>query len=274
MKREEINPIKNNYSQSWSSEDAAILHALQKGKNNPIDWADVILNIFYLETNVICYWSLLDSVKKMVAKGLIIIDNECFILDPKFETELKSLDLPNDNSYGTCNIILKFLKSYPLYETKNIILPSRIISIEEFENGINRFYNHLEQNSPELMIPRMLDFDRIMLDGISADPSYGYTSENPININGSKFTSNYFINKFFESIIGYEGNLVMQEFIEKVESPNDANNYLDCYAVWYLEQREPVFLYFNRFKYSRPFLAPMGFFQHPPSIMGITEILL
>jgi hypothetical protein len=37
MKREEINPIKNNYSQSWSSEDAAILHALQKGKNNPID---------------------------------------------------------------------------------------------------------------------------------------------------------------------------------------------------------------------------------------------
>ena len=112
----------------------------------------------------------------------------------------------------------------------------------------------------------------LRLEGVSDDPRYGYSEDNPIKIGVASFyLARNYPDKYFKSITGPNGQKVIFERIKsccpfKTVNSSEENYQnvavLEIYKVTYEGLQKPVYLYINFFDEAKP-VAPKGFLPKP-----------
>ena len=112
----------------------------------------------------------------------------------------------------------------------------------------------------------------LRLEGVSDNPRYGYSENDPIKIGVSSFyLGRNYPDKYFKSITGPNGQKVIFERIKSCcpfKTVNSSEeNYenvavLEIYKVTYEGLSKPVYLYINFFDQGKP-VAPYGFLPKP-----------
>ena len=241
--------------------DAAVLMAIATSVNTPIDWKEIILNFLFYKKTVIWYQYLNESVRRLVAANFLIFDNGSFNANEELLNQYKSV-LKHTNADFTSTE--QFLQANPINEELLANTPEKIISVQEFEDAMERFYTFIRMYMPQKLTPRMLSEDMLLIEGTSSDPNYGFSVENPIKVGGFNLVGSQYIRMYLESINGYDNESITYERLgaaKMIESPNGkkGNAIIDKYAVWYKDETEPQHLYFNMYDCELPLKAPMGF---------------
>lgn len=241
--------------------DAAVLMAIATSVNTPIEWREIILNFLFYKKTVIWYQYLNDSVRRLVAANFLILDNGSFNANEELMNQYKAV-LKHTNADFTSSE--QFLQANPINEGLLANTPEKIISVQEFEDGMDRFYAFLKAYMPNKIAPRTISEDLLLIDGISTDETYGLTSDNPINVGGFYTVGTQYIWMYLDSINGYDNEPITHKrlgAVKTIKSPNgkNGNAIIDKYAVWYKDETEPKHLYFNMYDCDLPLKAPMGF---------------
>lgn len=89
----------------------------------------------------------------------------------------------------------------------------------------------------------------------AADPTYGYTQENPIKVGGDAFGGPPRERAFLDNLFGPNGEPITYE---RVGSLSFGDTILDSYTITYDGLDEPIALYLDEYSYE-PVQAPVGF---------------
>jgi len=113
--------------------------------------------------------------------------------------------------------------------------------------------------------PKMLDAFTFQLNGISNDPTYGYTENNPIKVGvrGNEPKINEF--RYINALKGPDGEeIIFRELgdcwkkISSKRSKKKILGQIKIYEVTYDSLSRPIILFINNYEY-KPLYAPIGF---------------
>lgn len=244
--------------------------AVSKCVDSPLNLREILIHLFHYEKQIISYTSFVRSLTRLVAMGIISQEEGKFLRNNDFFTEFRKYKVtPLDQGHRIGEILDDLNKKYPL--TRNLLetFPRRLITVFEFEVGIAELYDYIKTYEPMNLIPRSSDRDGLFIGAYSQDPTYGYSEDNPICVGGFNLVGSLCISLYLDSIYGYDNELITHERIsirKQIESPNGKYGigFIDEIAVWYLDELEPQFLYFNIYDCELPLKAPMGFIIKEP----------
>lgn len=254
----------------WESYDLDLMIAVSRCVESPLELREILINLFHYEKHIICYTWFIRSLRRLLAAGIIYIEEGKYIVKSDLVTELKKYNIPpTDERIRIWDILSDLDKKYPL--TKDLLegFPRRLLTVFEFEEGITKLYDYINTYEPMNIIPRSNDGDGLFIESYSQDPTYGYSEDNPINVGGFNLVGSHCISLYLSSLSGYDNNDITHQRItirKQIETPNGKNDigFIDEFAVWYKDELEPQFLYFNTYDCELPLKAPMGFIIKEP----------
>lgn len=244
-----------------NSYDEDLLMAIVSGAETPIDWKEVILNNFFFQKTVIWYQYLNSSVRNLVAANFLSQDERDFKVNEALAKEIRAIQRGRHANYTSRE---QLIQQYPIDQAKLDALPTEIITEQEFEAAIERFYDFINRCMSNKLAPRMIAEDMLLIEGTSTDPTYGLTEENPINVGGFAMVGTSYINLYFNSLLGETGNTITYNRIascRQIETPNGRNGrgFIDLYSVQIEGEENPIKIYINMYDCRLPLKAPMGF---------------
>lgn len=241
--------------------DESVLLAIVLSVDSPIDWKEVILNYFFFQKSVIWYESLNSSIRNLVAANFLIQNCGDLTTNAVLAKELRDIQRGTHADYTSTN---QLYSQNPISQERLAELPENIISEEEFEEAMAKFYEFIIRYMPHKLAPRMVAEDMLLIEGTSTDPTYGTTIENPINVGGFAMAKTSYIHLYFKSLIGENGNPITYRRIGpclELEVPpgRSEGSLVDMYAVQIEGEPKAVGIYINMYDCRLPLKAPMGF---------------
>lgn len=253
----------NNNTQNITldKQDEAILITIATCAIKPIDWKEVILNYFFFKKTVIWYQLLNDTVRRLVTADFLKLENGVVHTNEKLITELKAITIGTHADYTRNE---QLFNENPINQELLANLPEKIVSVQEFEEAMERFYKFIKSYMPQKLAPRMIAEDMLLLESISTDPTYGLSLENPIRVGGFKMCGTWYIHLYFNSLLGHNGEPIKYKRLGShlgLDTPDEESKhgFTDSYAVFVEGITKPIKVYINMYDCKLPLKAPMGF---------------
>jgi hypothetical protein len=158
----------------------------------------------------------------------------------------------------------QLLKQNPINDELLEQCPKEVISVQEFEDGMNRFYEFLKAYMPKKLAPRMISDDMLLIESISTDPTYGLNPENPIYVCSFGMGGTTYIQLYFNSLLGHNGKPIRYRRVGpclSVDTPvgKCEHGITDLYAVFIEGIEKPINVFINTYDCELPLKAPIGF---------------
>lgn len=241
--------------------DAAILMTIATSVNTPIDWKEIILNFLFYKKTVIWYQYLNESIRRLLAANFLILEHGVISTNEELLNQYKAV---LKDSHAEFTSVEQLFEDNPINQELLANIPEKIISVQEFEEAMGRFYDFINKYMPQKLTPRMIAEDILLIDGISTDPTYGRSLENPICVGGFKMCGTCYIHLYFNSLIGNNGEPIEYKRLGSqlgVDTPDEESKhgFTDSYAVLVEGSDKPIKVYINMYECKLPLKAPMGF---------------
>lgn len=254
----------------WASDDLHLMVAVGKCEVDPLELGEILVNLFHYEKQITSYTCFVRTFARLVGMGIIVVEEGKFLQNNDFFNWFDKYNVPAKDQWHRKNEIVDDLnKNYFITKDLLKITPRRLITVFEFEDGIVKLYDYINIHEPNKKIPRLSDEEGLFIEQYSNDPTYGYSEDNPIKVGGHKLFGSLLIDLYLYSLHGYDNEQIthktmsIHKKIYKSISHNELG-IIEEVAVWYQDELEPQFLYFNTYDCELPLKAPMGFIIKEP----------
>lgn len=253
----------------WNYRDAVFCYALSKRYSQKVSIADILVLTEEIDKIAMPYYYLNKAIRKLVTAGVMRKVDDYFIIDEYLDMKIKAEEVPIEITFGWHEKLENYFKPYPIKRSIFSEVPQSIYSPQEYHcdyEYLEFVHNDFNQHK---QLPKMLDYEIIALDGVSDDPTYGYSEDNPINVGGFKTVGKEMVECYFKSLLGYDGYEILYKRIASVKeiptrAAKNGHGFIDKYEVEYQSSHEPIHLYINMYDYEPPVKAPIGFIPKPP----------
>lgn len=254
----------------WDGVDLHLMVAVGKCEVNPLELGEILVNLFHYEKQITSYTCFVRSFARLVGMGIIVVEEDKFLQNNDFFNWFDKYNVPAKDQWHRKNEIIDDLnKNYFITKDLLKITPRRPITIFEFEEGVSQLYNYIKAHEPDNIIPRSTYGEGLFIEQYSNDPTYGYSEDNPIKVGGFRLFGSYLIESYLYSISGYDNEEITYKRMSIHKKTDKSNSQIGVdsieeIAVWYKDELEPQFLYFNTYDCELPLKAPMGFIIKEP----------